>query len=145
MELRKTDVHTILIVDDDDGIRWILKECLEGIGFDVIAAESGEAALEHIKENDFDLIISDLNMPKGDGYWLLSQIKDKAHAPVMIISGETVPCNKLRAMGAVGLLPKPHKKEDLYSIVDFLLGSCAQNPTRFHSKSFSSASISSNL
>lgn len=117
-------VQTILVVDDNAEIRWMMETAIsQRQGTTVVTADCGKRALELINENEFDLIISDLNMPNGNGEWLLSQIKDKRHAPAMIVSGEKIPLRKLREMGAIGSLPKPHSKEDLNAVLDFLLGS----------------------
>ena len=116
-------IPKVLIVDDEETHRWIAETNLRRRGdVEIFTADCGEAALPLINSHEFDLIISDLNMPKGNGQWLLSQIKDKKHAPVMMMSGETIPCNKLREMGAYGAIPKPHTRETFLMAVDFIFG-----------------------
>lgn len=116
-------IPKVLIVDDEETHRWIAETSLRQRGdVEVFTADCGENALPLIDAHDFDLIISDLNMPKGNGQWLLSQIKDKKHAPVMMISGQTIPCSTLREMGAYGALPKPHTKDQFLTVVDFIFG-----------------------
>jgi CheY-like chemotaxis protein len=66
----------ILIVDDDPDIVDALYVLLEGEGYDVVSASDGEEGLERIKEENPDLIILDLLMPKLDGYGVCKTLQD---------------------------------------------------------------------
>jgi CheY-like chemotaxis protein/cellulose synthase/poly-beta-1,6-N-acetylglucosamine synthase-like glycosyltransferase len=77
---------TILVIDDDDTIRKIISKGLEKAGYEVVAAESGNAALERITEAIPDLIISDITMPDMDGMALLNKLRtDKATRGIPVI------------------------------------------------------------
>ncbi|MBL7716590.1 MAG: response regulator [Bdellovibrionales bacterium] len=116
-------VRKVLVVDDEAQNRWIVETSLKDRNdIQVFSADCGEKALELINEHEFSLVISDFNMPNGNGEWLLSRIKDKSNARAMIVSGQRIPMCKLREMGAVGGMPKPHTKQDFLAVVDFLLG-----------------------
>ena len=77
----------VLIVEDTKSYLWILKEALEGQGFDVITAEDGEAGVETaIKENP-DLILLDITMPKMDGIAASKKIKLAGiKAPILFLT-----------------------------------------------------------
>ncbi|ACS81725.1 sigma-54-dependent transcriptional regulator [Maridesulfovibrio salexigens] len=78
----------ILIVDDEDGIRYSLRGILEDEGFDVSEAESGEKALEHLNEDQPDLVFLDIWLPGMDGLEVLDRIKKEWDwLPVVMISG----------------------------------------------------------
>ncbi len=79
----------ILIVDDEAFIREILAEMLDGEGRVVSTAEDGAAALETLKgDEDFDLVISDMNMPRMNGLELIRQIRDRGrNLPIIILTG----------------------------------------------------------
>lgn len=104
----------ILIVDDLEFNRDLLSEVLEGTGYDIVSAESGNQAFEIIKKERPDLILLDLMMPEMNGFEVLERLKkDKKlrDIPVIIISAanemkDVVKCIEL---GAEDHLPKPFK------------------------------------
>ena len=77
----------ILVADDDPGIARSLKEILEADGCIVETAEDGEGALAMLSEGEFDLVLSDVVMPKMDGYALYLQVKKRyPHTPVLMMT-----------------------------------------------------------
>jgi CheY-like chemotaxis protein len=66
----------ILAVDDNDDTLELLALILEGYGAQVITARSASAALNLIKQQSFDVLVSDLAMPEKDGYWLIRQVRN---------------------------------------------------------------------
>ena len=74
----------LLVVDDEANIREVVKEYAEFEGYEVTEAEDGMQAIEKVKENDFDLIIMDVMMPKLDGYSACKEIKKIKNIPVII-------------------------------------------------------------
>jgi DNA-binding response OmpR family regulator len=75
----------ILVVDDQPGVRFFLKEVLEGEGFRVLAAESGEAALDHIPGETLDVAIIDLVMKDVGGIEVLKALKQEAPSTAAIV------------------------------------------------------------
>ena len=75
----------ILIVDDDQEIRELLKEYLTRSGFDVLAAAEGGEMYQHLASNDPDLIILDMMMPKRSGFLVLETLRQANSYPVRII------------------------------------------------------------
>jgi DNA-binding response OmpR family regulator len=101
---------SILVVEDDPDHAALLSESLTGCGYRVDVAHDGLEALHHLRRERFDLVVSDLNMPRVDGLDLLEMIRDQAmEASVLILSGERSIAKAVAAMklGAVSYLEKP--------------------------------------
>ena len=78
----------ILIVDDEKNIRFLLKHILEPVGYTVSEAENGEIASDLMMSEDFDIVITDIHMPKVGGLEVLFSTHDKENPPeVIVISG----------------------------------------------------------
>ncbi|RMD86313.1 MAG: response regulator [Candidatus Dadabacteria bacterium] len=94
----------ILVVDDFSTMRRIVKSCLRQLGFSNVAeAEDGEVAWAKLKEEDFDFIISDWNMPKMMGIDLLKQVRaDEKYSkvPFLMVTAEAQKDNVLEAAKA---------------------------------------------
>jgi len=100
----------ILVVDDQESMRVLLQDMLEEIGYEVSLAEGGMQALKMLEESQFDLVLSDLNMPEMDGSVLLKEIKARYPGlPVVIITGYGTFHTEKRLMreGADGYISKP--------------------------------------
>ncbi len=107
----------ILVVDDEKEIRGFLSKAFTRLGgFQVDLAESGEEALQKIEEQPFDLVLTDLKMPKMDGLQLISEIgKTKPETLTMIMTGHGTIDSALEAMkrGASDYLMKPLNLDEL--------------------------------
>ncbi len=111
-------IRTVLIVDDDREMLLSLKEGLERYfaSFRVLTAEDGIIAMEMLKNKTVSLVVSDLKMPRMDGFSLLAHIMEYyPDIPVVIITGYSTPeMERLaRQGGAVGYIGKPFMIEDL--------------------------------
>jgi len=107
---------SILLVDDDRNILFLLSEALKKFDYDLTMANGGEKALEILKDNEFDLIISDLQMPRVDGIDVLKAGKAKnPDTEVVIVTGYGSIKSAVRAMklGASDYLSKPVDVEEL--------------------------------
>ena len=85
----------LLIVDDEKLIRDVIKEYAENEKYEIIEAENGIEALEKMKEEDIDLIILDVMMPKMDGNTFLKEIRNQYNIPVIILSARSEEYDKL--------------------------------------------------
>jgi two-component system response regulator AtoC len=106
----------ILVVDDEPGVRELLKSMLGRKGYRVTAASGGEQALALLKEQDFDLVITDLRMPGLPGEELVARVKKAQPAlPVVVISahGGTKSVVEVVKHGAEDYLAKPFEAADL--------------------------------
>lgn len=80
---------TILVVDDEQPIRWLLRDILEIEGHEVFEAEDGEAALRTIAENQFDLVVLDVMMPPPNGIEVLQRMRETPETqtvPVLMLT-----------------------------------------------------------
>ncbi len=106
----------VLVVDDEQVIREILADFLSMEGFSVRTAEDGASALEELSRTHYDLILSDLKMPKMGGLELLTQAKEKnPEVVVIIMTGFGTVESAINAMkqGAFDYVLKPFKVEDV--------------------------------
>jgi two-component system, NtrC family, nitrogen regulation response regulator NtrX len=116
----------ILCVDDNPDIRASLKDQFSMEDFEVDTAEDGEFALQKIKENNYDLILLDVKMPKMDGLTVLQEIRklDKNPQVIMLSALSDVPtAMECVRLGAKDYISKPYDPEELLHIVIKLLGS----------------------
>jgi len=123
IELRRKG--NVLIVDDEEFIRDIVKECLTSTGHNVITAESGEEALGLMKKNHFDIMFLDFSMPSKDGLELLREIRAiDRNANVVIISArpeEQLP-GELSDEGSYNIIKKPFSVDQIQNAVSRVLG-----------------------
>ena len=114
-----TDLN-ILVVEDDISIRKIVRDRLKMEGYSVTTAEDGKAGWEKFLENTYQLIITDINMPKINGIELLNKIlATKIKVPAVVMSGglseamETL----VKETGAYAFLRKPFSGKELVDVV----------------------------
>jgi two-component system alkaline phosphatase synthesis response regulator PhoP len=110
----------ILVVDDEGAIRYSISKTLQRVGYQVHTAASGEEALEMMRHQEYDVVLTDIRMPGLSGVDLLAQIKDQApDAVVILLTGyaslETA-IESLR-LGAHDYLVKPSSSQDIRNSV----------------------------
>jgi CheY-like chemotaxis protein len=101
---------SVLVVDDEPVLRELVAFILIDKGFQVLEAESGDAAYQLICKNDFDVVVSDVRMPNGSGVELLTRISNmtKRKPMVFLVSGYSeISLEEARKLGARDLLNKP--------------------------------------
>jgi len=102
--------HSVLIVDDEEGIRHSLSSILSEEGYAVEAVPSGEECLAHLAGGHFDVVILDVWLPKMDGIETLERMRQRGHYPmVVMISGHSNIETAVRAtkLGAFDFIEKP--------------------------------------
>jgi PleD family two-component response regulator len=117
--MKEQDIR-ILVVDDEESIRTVIVQVLEGEGYRVAAAASGEEAYDLFDENPFDLVITDIKMPKMSGIDLLVKVKDRnPDTEVVIITSNASLESAVSALkhGAYDYLMKPFEDIDLIAAV----------------------------
>jgi two-component system chemotaxis response regulator CheY len=117
----------ILAVDDSASMRQMVAFTLKGAGHNVTDAEDGKHALDVAKTRNFDLVLTDVNMPVMDGLTLtreLRKISSYRFTPILVLTTEAGPEKKQegRAAGATGWLVKPFNPEQLLATVKKVLG-----------------------
>ena len=88
-------MYKILVVDDEENIREVIREYAEFEGHEVDEACDGMEAVEKAKEKDYDIIIMDIMMPKLDGYLACKEIRKYKQTPVMMLSARGEEYDKL--------------------------------------------------
>ncbi len=115
------DKTAILVVDDERSMRDFLKILLQKEGHTVVTAHNGESALECLKNQEFDLIISDIRMPGMGGLELLGAAKElHPDLPVIMITAFASPDDAVQAMksGAFDYISKPFNVDEIKSVIE---------------------------
>lgn len=116
---------TVLLVDDDEGMRHLLKRILERAGCVTAVANNGRDALERFRERPIDLVITDMVMPEMDGIELIRALTaERPDLPIIAISGVHDWANYLSmaiTLGAKAGIQKPVSAADLAGTVRRLL------------------------
>lgn len=119
----------ILVIDDQEPIRRVVRRALEQDGHEVFDASDGEVGMEILESHSFDLVVTDIFMPGQDGIVTLRQIRKRFPAvKVIVISGgDSTGMMDLREdaelLGAVKSLPKPFNAREIMDVVRQVLGS----------------------
>ena len=114
---------TILIVDDEERIREVVKEYCLLENYNVLEASDGLEALEIVKNNDIDLIVLDIMMPKLDGLSAFSKIKEIKKIPTIILSARGEEYDKLVGfeLGVDDYVTKPFSPKELMARIKVIL------------------------
>lgn len=115
----ETVTGTILVVDDDEGVRKLLARWVAAMGYTVKVAPDAETALDVMRGFQIDVALCDVRMPGHDGIWLVDQMR-RFHPSVAVVLAtgllEMDPMVTLRP-GVVGYIVKPFNREDLEQVV----------------------------
>ena len=113
----------ILIVDDDDGIRELVKQYLDQNNYLVSTANSAEDALEKVKIIKFDLIVLDIMMPGKSGLEFTSENKKRIDTPIILLTAKGEASERVEGLeiGADDYLPKPFEPKELVLRIDNIL------------------------
>ena len=113
----------ILVVDDDNEIRNLVKEYLDQNNFIVNTASSSEEANEKIKLIKFDLIVLDIMMPGKSGLEFIAENKNKLKTPIILLTAKGAPSERVEGLelGADDYLPKPFDPKELVLRINNIL------------------------
>jgi two-component system OmpR family response regulator len=109
-------VTTILIVDDEPGVRDLLRDALEVAGYQTELASNGAEALDLLRRRDCDLCIVDINMPTMDGFEFLAKLREHdTKTPVLMLSARDSPVDVAKGLryGADDYVRKPFSLEEI--------------------------------
>ena len=113
----------ILIVDDEDLIRDVIKEYCNENNYETEEASTGEEALKLLKENKYDLMVLDIMMPKMDGYSMLKELPKEKQIPTIVLSARKEEYDKLSGfdLGIDDYLTKPFSPKELMARIKAIL------------------------
>ncbi len=112
----------VLIVDDDPALAHMIEVLLKDRWFDCVVRRSGAQAIDAFTHDDFDLIITDLNMAAGDGVTLVETIRRTSQTPVIIVTGfERQYTERMRSLGNIAVIRKPFDFDELLDTIEAAL------------------------
>jgi two-component system, NtrC family, response regulator PilR len=110
----------VLIIEDEKSMREVLKILLEEEGYEITAASNGLAGIEYLQSDIFDLVITDIKMPKANGFEVLKQVKETSPSTVVIMItafGTTESTIEAMKLGAYDYIQKPFKIDEIRLII----------------------------
>lgn len=112
-----------LVVDDDVGLRTEIDQALRREGFETVTAGDGEEAAAALAKTSFDLVVTDLAMPRRDGAWLVAEIRKTSAVPILILTVHSEEREKVRLLdaGADDYVVKPFGISELLARARALL------------------------
>lgn len=114
---------TVLIAEDDKDIVELLRLYISGSGYDVLASNDGEQALELVREQHVDIALVDIMMPRMNGYDFIKALRRESNIPVIIISARSQPADKIVGLdaGADGFIAKPFDPLEVTALIRAVL------------------------
>ncbi len=116
-------MYNVLIVDDEDRIRDIIKEYLDFEGYTYDEASNGVEAIDKIKNNEYNVVVLDIMMPKVDGFTVVREVRKFSDVPVIMLSARGEEYDKLFGfeMGVDDYITKPFSPKELVARVKAIL------------------------
>lgn len=113
----------ILIIDDEEKIRQVIKEYCEAEDYECFEADNGITALDLLKKNNYDLLVLDIMMPKMDGFEVLKHLNKEDRIPTIILSARSEEYDKLKGfdLGIDDYLTKPFSPKELIARIKAIL------------------------
>ena len=120
----------VLLVDDEAGIRTLLFDALSGEGFKVTLAKDGQESLDRLENNRFDLLITDIRMPRLDGIGLLRKMKRAGRKErVIIMTGKPLDLTLLGA-DTLPVFAQLHKPFEIHNFLEVVTSAFASPAKR---------------
>ena len=121
---------TILLVDDEESIQKLLTFPLERDGYRVVQARDGEEALERFREEDVDLVLLDLALPKLDGIEVCRRLRAESTVPILMLTARDDEIDKVLGLeiGADDYITKPFSIRELRSRIRAAIRRAALTP-----------------
>ena len=119
----ENDAMHLLVVDDEDRIRRLLKMYLERENYVISEADNGEDAVKMVLENDYDLILLDLMLPKMDGIQAAEKIRESKNTPIMMLTAKGEEVSRIEGfeVGADDYIVKPFSPREVVLRVSAIL------------------------
>ncbi|MEW6228371.1 MAG: response regulator transcription factor [Bacillota bacterium] len=123
-------LSTILVVEDEESVRELVRMYLENEGFRVETASDGEEALNKVKAKTPDLIVLDIMLPKFDGWTVCKEVKKISSVPIIMLSARAEEFDRVLGLelGADDYIPKPFSPREMVARVRAVLRRTGSNP-----------------
>ena len=120
----------ILVVDDSDQVRNVVRKLLEGAGHEVIEATDGRDCLQRLYDAKPDLVLLDVSMPDMDGWTALERIRELTSVPVLMVTARDAVPERVRGLeaGADDYILKPFEPDELVARVEAALRRAGTEP-----------------
>lgn len=114
---------TILVLEDDEGLTWLLAEQLKDEGYRVLFAGDGVRGLQMIQEHEPDLVLLDVMMPRMDGWEACRRIRETSDVPIIMLTCKTEEQDIVRGLGlgADDYVTKPYRRRELIARIEAAL------------------------
>ena len=118
-----SEAPRILLVDDEQSVQTLLTYPLRKEGYEVIAASTGQEALERFREGQFDLVVLDVMLPEVDGFDVCRQLRAKSSVPIIMLTAKAEELDKVLGLelGADDYITKPFSMREFRSRVKAVL------------------------
>ncbi len=122
----------ILVVDDEAKIREVIKEYAEFEGYEIDEANDGMEAISKCRENNYDIIVMDIMMPKLDGFSAIKEIKKIKNVPVIMLSARSEEYDKLHGfdIGIDDYVVKPFSPKELMARINAIISRTKSSGTQ---------------
>lgn len=123
-----TQATRVLAIDDSLTIRHMLSTTLAEAGFDVTTANDGQQGVDTFDKGEFDAVITDINMPKKDGFGVIEHIRAghgaQSRVPILVLTTEIGEAlrERARGLGATGWIVKPFDDAQLVAVLGQVTG-----------------------
>jgi DNA-binding response OmpR family regulator len=113
----------VLVVDDADHIRALVRRLLEGAGYEVAEASNGRECLRLLYDLKPDLVLLDVSMPDMDGWQTLERIRELTWVPILMVTARDAPPERVRGLrgGADDYILKPFEPDELVARIETAL------------------------
>ena len=135
---------TLLLAEDDENLRFVVQDNLELRGFQVIATEDGEEALQKFTKGEISLCIFDVMMPKLDGFALAQKVREQdPHVPIIFLTAKGLKEDRLQGFKSGGddYLTKPFSIEELIFRIEVFLKRSVVTPTATSTSNFRTSKL----
>lgn len=124
----------VLIVDDEKLIREVIKEYLKLENIDFLEAEDGYEAIDLVKNNNFDVVVMDIMMPKMDGYQAVKEIRKSSSVPFIMLSARSEEYDKLTCfdIGVDDYVTKPFSPRELIARIKAVTKRTQKEENTYH-------------
>ena len=118
-----TDTPRILLVDDEESLQKLLSYPLRSDGYEVVAAQDGQEALDRFDEGQFDLVVLDVMLPRVDGFDVCRKLRARSAVPIIMLTAKAEEFDKVLGLelGADDYITKPFSMREFRSRVKAVL------------------------